>query len=550
MIPGTASDPDALLETAYKIASSAAGGGDIRNLCQVAASALLTLAGAAGSAVIRAVSPRDCLALAASDPTLQRQIESILATGGNCQRQVCCKSLANCPHAPAAPETGAAGSPIVFLACLPFELGPADPMWMRLFFSAGNRPQATQLEALGRNIQLVFDIGRVCLDQRRCLQAIDRAGAQITSGRTAAEIVKATVEHATAALNARGSIFWILDVDQHQVVTCLSSGFAYQSLLQVDYPTLKKIFAFESLEPVSINDARYDPRIPNLERFGKKRVVSLAGFPVAIGKTYLGLLAVYFGSPHRLVSHEQDFMASLAQQAAMALKATLYDHRNGKNTLQRTVAGMAAAIQAKDDLTHAHSLRVAQLAKWTAWNLGLPPAEVQIIHHAGLLHDIGKIGITDKVLAKLGCLDRQQMEQLRRHPEIGARILAELPGMQELVPMVRHHHERYDGKGYPDGLKQEAIPLGARILAVCDAAETMLYGRPNLPACSLSRTLEQLGAGAGTRFDPRIVSVVTAGLGKNPDLIGRSHPPAGQKSGLPPAGKSGRIAWFDLPPSF
>ncbi|GEM_PF-2465550 len=550
MSSGAAADPDSLLFAAYKTAQTAADGGDPRAVCEAAASSIISLTKAAGAAVHRAGETRDLLCLAARNQNIRHQIEAITGASRDCRRRYCFQPLEKCLQPDAEGRLRADG-PVTAQACLPFELGPDRPMVMRLFFTARNLPRTAELESVCRNIQLLFDIAQVCMRQRRCLQAIDRAGARITSGQTAAEIVKATVDHVTAALNARGSIFWILDVDARQVVTCLSSGFAYQSLLKVDYPALNKIFAFEALKPVVIEDARYDPRIPNLERFGKKRVVALAGFPVAIGRTYLGLLAIYFGGRRSLASHEQEFVASMAQQASMALRATLYDLQDGTDTLRRTVAGMAAAIKAKDDLTHAHSLRVARLARWTAEAMGLSADQAQTIHHAGLLHDIGKIGITDQVLASLGCLDKRQMRQLRRHPEIGADILSRLPGTEKLVPLVKHHHERYDGKGYPDGLKGDAIPLGARILAVCDALETMIHGRPNMPACSLSRSLEQLGAGAGTRFDPRVVSTVTAGLENNPGLAGRGPATAGRAAG-PDRNKKQKPGrpWFDLPPSF
>ncbi len=551
MTTGFYPDPDNLLVTAFKAAQTAADGGEPAEVCQTAALSIQSACKAVGVTVHYSGQTQSLFEPEISSSAAKRQLQELAAAAHGCPPEFCFRSADSCRFAELSKSSPMLDGPVNYMACLPFEMGDLRKLVMRLYFTAEFCPSAELIQALGRNLQGIFDIAGLCMRQRRCLQAIDQAGARITSCQTEAEIVKATVDHVTAALGARGSIFWILDTAEQGVITCLSSGFAYQSLIQVDYPVLKRIFKLDTLEPVAIEDARYDERIPNLERLGKKRVVSLAGYPVSIGKTYLGLLAVYFGRSRRLQSHEQDFMASMAKQAAMALNNILYLEQDGEEALRQTVAGMAATIKAKDNLTHTHSLNVARLALWVARVMGLPTQQVQAIHHAALLHDIGKIGVTDKVLARLGCLDKSQMGQLRRHPEIGAHILDQLPYMEDLVPMVKHHHERYDGKGYPDGLQGEEICTGARILAVCDALETMLSGRPNIPACGLEQALAQLDAGAGSRFDPEVVARVIDQLKKKPSLVSDFRRSAmGTEAENSHGNSIGTGSWCTLPTSF
>ncbi|MGC8960770.1 MAG: HD-GYP domain-containing protein, partial [Chloroflexia bacterium] len=130
-------------------------------------------------------------------------------------------------------------------------------------------------------------------------------------------------------------------------------------------------------------------------------------------------------------------------------------------------------------------------------------------HLAGLLHDIGKIGIRDAILYKPGPLDEEEYRRVQEHPVLAAQILSPIPGLRKVVPIVLHHHERYDGSGYPDRLAGEAIPVGARILAVVDAFEAMTSVRAYRPAFTPKEALEKLVRGRGSQFDPALVDLWT-----------------------------------------
>jgi putative nucleotidyltransferase with HDIG domain len=144
----------------------------------------------------------------------------------------------------------------------------------------------------------------------------------------------------------------------------------------------------------------------------------------------------------------------------------------------QSLLGLANALEAKDPYTRGHSTRVADLAGQLARRMGLPRAETEAIAQAALLHDLGKIGVPETILRKAGALTEEEWEIMRRHPVVGAQIVAPLEFFDDGAIIVRHHHERVDGSGYPDGLKGEAIPLGARIVAIADVYDALTSRRP------------------------------------------------------------------------
>jgi HD-GYP domain-containing protein (c-di-GMP phosphodiesterase class II) len=187
---------------------------------------------------------------------------------------------------------------------------------------------------------------------------------------------------------------------------------------------------------------------------------------------------------------------------------------------------LTAAIDAKDEYTYGHSERVARMAVELGRELGLREAEQNDIYLSGLMHDVGKIGIRDDVLTKRGPLTEDELKHIQQHPIIGHRILADLHAMAQLLPGVLYHHERYDGCGYPEGLKGDTIPLLARILAVADSFDAMNTSRPYRIAMPLERVELILREGAGVQWDPlvidayfrcrdRLIAICQRGLGES-----------------------------------
>lgn len=190
-------------------------------------------------------------------------------------------------------------------------------------------------------------------------------------------------------------------------------------------------------------------------------------------------------------------------------------HRKLQESRGQTVAGLLAALQAKDPYTYEHSLQVADLAAAFARELRLPVREAQAVHVAALLHDIGKMGIPDAVLKKPGRLTAEEYSVMRRHSQIGASILGPIRFLEGHAVLVLHHHEWYDGRGYPVGLAGEAIPLGARIIHVADAIDAMRSPRDYKPACDRDHVRAELRQGRGRQFDPAVADVAIAWLSQD-----------------------------------
>jgi len=170
-----------------------------------------------------------------------------------------------------------------------------------------------------------------------------------------------------------------------------------------------------------------------------------------------------------------------------------------------TIKSFALAVDAKDPHTHQHILRVQRYAVAIAEAMGLSGDDMEAVHTGALLHDIGKLGISESVLLKPGKLSEDEFDQIKKHPEIGAMILDPVRFPWPVLPIVRHHHEKWDGSGYPDGLKGEEIPLTARIMAVADVFDALTSTRSYREAWSHDRAVEWIRQQAGSHFDPQVV---------------------------------------------
>lgn len=171
------------------------------------------------------------------------------------------------------------------------------------------------------------------------------------------------------------------------------------------------------------------------------------------------------------------------------------------------VAGIVAAMEARDAYTASHSMRVSDMAEFICGLLGLDAAQKEKIHIAAHLHDIGKIGIEDSVLRKNGPLDNREWLSMKQHPAIGYTILSKVESFEEIAIIVRHHHESWNGKGYPDGIAAKNIPLGSRIIAIADSIDAMLSTRSYRTAMSHEKCKAELFKNSGVMYDPEIVKL-------------------------------------------
>lgn len=199
---------------------------------------------------------------------------------------------------------------------------------------------------------------------------------------------------------------------------------------------------------------------------------------------------------------------------------------------------LSTALDIRDQMTHRHARRVSRMAAWIAKEMGLSSEEVLEVEHAAALHDIGKIGVADNILRKDTPLDEEEWKEMRRHPELGYHILKGIDFLADAAEIVHAHHERFDGKGYPQGLAGTEIPLGARVFAVVDAYDAMTSRRPYRDAMSREAALIEVARNAGTQFDPQVVDCFLRMIRRNPEGFRDEEHPFGsrfQGLGLAPA---------------
>ena len=188
------------------------------------------------------------------------------------------------------------------------------------------------------------------------------------------------------------------------------------------------------------------------------------------------------------------------------------------------VESLNATVDAKDSYTAGHSQRVQRVALRLGAELGVAPARLDALRFAGLFHDIGKLRVPDAILLNPGALTPEEYEVVKRHPEDGATIVGHLGRLREAVPLIRHHHERWDGMGYPAGLAGDAIPLEASIVGLADAWDAMTTVRPYSGALSIEAAIDEIHAGRGTQFAPAVVDAFFVALRRQPSEFWADDP--------------------------
>ncbi len=276
-------------------------------------------------------------------------------------------------------------------------------------------------------------------------------------------------------------------------------------------------------KPVLINnvdeDARFDRSVDDLTGFV---TISMIAVPLFRGRRVIGVLeAINKQNDRNFTEADQaaleGYSASPSLIMLVSMMATIVNNIRAHQLMidwyKSMFETLIGAIDAKDPYAQGHSKRVKEISLRVARVLKLPPEELQVIEMGALLHDIGKIDIHDIVLRKAGPLTEEEMYTMRKHALRGTNLLIEIPFLEKVRDIVLFHHERYDGKGYPNGLKGSAIPLRARIVAAAEALDTMTTDRAYREKLSLEEALEELKKGSGTQFCPTVVKAFRTALG-------------------------------------
>jgi response regulator RpfG family c-di-GMP phosphodiesterase len=291
-------------------------------------------------------------------------------------------------------------------------------------------------------------------------------------------------------------------------------------------PNVNELMAFFTRgSPILAHGVKAN-RFVEVRPAGAAPLVSYAAVPLQVSSRVIGMLNVFsFTRGKQFDEGARKMLAILASRAAASIEnARLYDDLVVKNealrtanltleeNFQQTVAGFAQALEESDRYTHGHSKRVAMYAELIAVSLDLPDAEVQTVVKAGLMHDIGKIGIRYELINKPGKLSPEEVSMFREHPDKGRRILHPIPCMRHLIEGAWCHHEFFDGAGYPRGLAGDAIPLLGRIVSLADAYDAMTSDRAYRRAMRHDVAVAEIERCSGTQFDPELAELFLARL--------------------------------------
>jgi len=240
-----------------------------------------------------------------------------------------------------------------------------------------------------------------------------------------------------------------------------------------------------------------------------KQAAHLLGVTVQTIKNYiyLGKLKSYKtpGGHHRILISDLQELSSI--QNIPSRKELLKQCDHLYQSYLHTIGALLNALDARDGIASGHSRRVANYACAIGNALGFPPKSQRNLELAALLHDVGKIMIGEQILGKPGKLTDQETYIIRQHPEMGERIVGEVEFLKQTKPFIRHHHERFDGRGYPDGLSGESIPLEARIIFIAEAFDSLRSDSSYHRRLDLKEALSEIEQGAGTQFDPQILKI-------------------------------------------
>jgi HD-GYP domain-containing protein (c-di-GMP phosphodiesterase class II) len=267
----------------------------------------------------------------------------------------------------------------------------------------------------------------------------------------------------------------------------------------------------ERNEPLVCNDGVGDGAdgLPRGE--GSERFANYVATPVVLMRNLDGVLVAADKAVGGFAQEDVETLLSVGDQAAVAVE-NRYLEKALQSAYVSTVTLLADAVEAKDPYTHGHCEMASRYARLVARRLDLPEREQAVVCYAALLHDVGKIGVSDGVLHKPGPLLPEEVELMRAHVRVGHDLLSGVPALAAIADIVLHHHERYDGGGYPDGMRGDEIPIAARIVAAVDAYCAMITRRSYKEAYSEDVARRELRRCAGTQFDPAVVDALLAVL--------------------------------------
>jgi HD-GYP domain-containing protein (c-di-GMP phosphodiesterase class II) len=364
---------------------------------------------------------------------------------------------------------------------------------------------------LGKKYREVQDLSVRLRQKIRELETLHESGKAIVSILDRKDLLNVIMRLATTTLGYDRAMIMLLNEEEKSLVMAASSGASPEQMKQFGgyrIPLSRAgnvlVRAFESGTPFLVDELSrrsLNQNNPILQTFSP---TSFAIVPLINRGKVIGVMAAdRAASKEEIVQEDLDYLVGFGNHVAVALEnSRLY--QSVEQTYLGAIQSLARAVEAKDPYTSGHSERVGHFSEWLADSIDLPEAQTRTLVLACRIHDIGKIGVTEKILHKPGKLERDEKTVIRQHPVTGEAIIRPLKGLEEVARIIRHHHERYDGTGYPDRLKGDSIPVEARMMAIADCYDAMTTRRPYRKPLPAEVVLRELKDNRGTQFDPHL----------------------------------------------
>ena len=357
--------------------------------------------------------------------------------------------------------------------------------------------------------------GRIEQENKARLELLYEISKKVGSVPRMTQMLEQVIKMTQKTLNATAASIMLFRDNDQELFFEVASGPVGKALKQVKLSAKYGIAGqvARTGKPLIVNDVNrsenFHKMIDETTGFITK---SLICAPLMVQSRILGVIEV-LNKFDESEFNEQDLEAvvSVANTAAMAIENTKL-HQTVLDAYKSTITTLAAAIDAKDPYTRGHSQRVMEYTLLAGSSLSLSPEEMETLEYASILHDVGKIAIDSWILNKPESLNKLEWDVIREHPSIGANLLKGIPFLESASELVLYHHERYDGKGYPDGIKGENIPIGARLIAVADAFDTMTTDRAYRSALTVDYAINELHKCSSTQFCPVAVKAFVSGL--------------------------------------
>lgn len=344
------------------------------------------------------------------------------------------------------------------------------------------------------------------------LVALLRAGSHLVQLGNESDLLKNILEDTVGTLNAqRGAIVLAEGAPPKLKIRAICEGKRNAAhRLDAPRPAFSQSLArrcFDSGESILCRKVEDEPILSGAQSIADGKMTSIICVLLRTPRTRLGVLHLDRGPGQKPFSLDDHKLAdALAAQVSIGIEAAQLLKQQRTRFLE-VIHTLAQIIEVRDDYTGGHTRRVTRYSEILGKALELPHDQMDLISLGTPLHDIGKIGVDDAILRKPGILTLGEMVKMREHTTIGAQILGTIPDLATVIPIVRNHHERFDGKGYPDGLAGEAIPRLARVVAIADAFDAMTTDRPYRPAMTPDQAFAEVLHLSGSQFDPKIAKV-------------------------------------------